>query len=195
MASPEDAAIAWLSSQDAKTQHQETLASLPKWANNNILQNGAFNSWLQGRSDRPVLWAHGLPGSGNTSTTAVVVDHLVRCVTDQDTAVAYVYCGGHNSPADITAVALLASVCGQLASQAAAAGRPLPALLTKLHTERVSAGDEEILPGIDEIMLVLLALCEKFRRVFVCVDALDECPADQRPMLLQKVNLVPYLTR
>ncbi len=192
MASPEDAAIAWLSSLDVKTRHQETLASLPKYASKSVLNNGIFNSWLQGRSDSPVLWAHGLPGSGNTSTTAVVVDHLVRCVADQDAAVAYVYCGRHKNPVDITAASLLASMCGQLASQATAAGRPLPALLTKMHAERGSAGDEKTLPGVDEIMLVLLALCETLGRVFVCVDALDECAADQRPMLLQKVHLAPY---
>jgi hypothetical protein len=37
-------------------------------------------------------------------------------------------------------------------------------------------------------MLVLLGLCETLPRVFVCVDALDECAAEQRQMVLQKVS-------
>jgi len=185
MDSPEAAAIEWISALDVGITHREILASLPAWASKNIFEDKTFNAWLRGDSDFRVLWAHGLPGSGNTSCTAVVVNKLMQEIANKDTAVAYVYCGGPKA-AELTAVTVLGAVCQQLASQTTAAGRPLPALLTKLHAELGASGDEAQL-GIDELMLVLLALCEPFDRMFLCVDALDECPSDQRPMLLQKV--------
>lgn len=185
MTSPEDPAVVWLSTLDMEATQEKTLVSLVEGASRWILQEGTFNNWLEGCSYSPVLWVHGLPGSGNTTCTAVVIDHLVRRFRNagSDTAVAYIYCDASNT--ELTAAALLASVCQQLAAQATAAGRKTPALLAKLHARLGGNGQR---PGIDEVMLVLLALCEGFGRVFLCVDALDECPReDQRPLLLQKL--------
>ncbi|KAK1749906.1 ankyrin repeat-containing domain protein [Echria macrotheca] len=185
MASLEDAIVAWILSLDAEGRHQEILASLPKGTTIRVPEGITFNDWIIGRLDGSTIWARGLPGVGNTTTTAAVVDKLLHCIANEDHGVAYVYCGGPDA-AHLTTLKVVATVCRQLASQTVAAGRPLPALLTKLHSQ-LAASEGEQQPGIDEFMLVLLALCESFGRVFVGIDGLDEFPISERAMLLQKL--------
>jgi hypothetical protein len=48
---------------------------------------------------------------------------------------------------------------------------------------------EDERPGIDDIMLVILSLCDSFSSVFICVDALDECNLNgERPILVSRLQ-------
>ncbi|KAM6506797.1 hypothetical protein FALCPG4_018623 [Fusarium falciforme] len=170
--------VTWLSPIDAQAIESTILASRASAFSNATTPRLALlpQAWASGRTQSPVLWAHGLPKTGKTTYTASVARHLLDTAGPRD-GVAAVYC----SEKGPTAHALLSSICAQLAAQV----EQLPGLLTKLHAELPS----EQRPDIDAITLVMLALCDGFNRVFVCVDALDELDREgERPVLLQRLQ-------
>jgi ankyrin repeat protein len=185
MAPSPDSIVAWLSTLDFKRTQSETYAQRVEGTSDWILDHPAFRSWLAGWSLSPVLWCHGLAGSGKTVSTSIVVDHLRRTVGGPRSAVAFIYCDEEAQPAQ-TALALLSSLCAQLAAQRAT---QLPPLLLKLYQQMVAVDVDRRL-DIDNVMLVVMALCDDaFDRVFVCVDALDEVVLEgERAVLLQKLR-------
>jgi len=169
--------LAWLSSVDVESTHTRNFSYRADGTSDWLLSNPSFTAWFEGRTRGPVLWGHGLPGTGVTVCTAIAVHHLRRIAGPRD-AVTVVYCDC--TKPELTATAILSSICAQLAVH----GNQLPTLLVKLHAE---LGEKH--PTVDEVMLVMMALLDGFDRVFVCIDALDELDRDgERPVLLQKLH-------
>jgi hypothetical protein len=83
--------------------------------------------------------------------TSIVIDYLSRNRLNSDTALVFVYCD--KTRPNETALELLSSICRQLASQKS----ELPLVLRKLY-KQMTHEDER--PGIDDIMLVILSLCD-----------------------------------
>lgn len=172
--------LSWISQSDVETKHSEILSKrLPgtvEW----FLQESAFEEWISGHGGSSILWCPGFPGVGKTTITSVVIDHLFQMDLGHNTALAYIYCDKNGS--NETALEYLSSICRQLASQ-----KPqLPDQLLKLHKQMTQEGER---PGIDDIMLILLSLCDSFSTVYICVDALDECePNGERPILISKLQ-------
>lgn len=95
-----------------------------------------------------------------------VIHHLRESMTSPNTAVAFVYCDEERP--EQTSLALLSSICSQLTAQSAT----LPAILEKLYWQ-MKANNQR--PDIDNIMLAIMALCDAFEKIIICVDGLDEC--------------------
>ncbi|KAK4443825.1 ankyrin repeat-containing domain protein [Podospora aff. communis PSN243] len=180
----------WLSQLDVEQwQSSASAERLATSGSDCILSKPAFNRWSLGATRTNVISATGLPGSGKTACTSAVVSHLRDNVAKvmRDTAIAFLYCGDIKE-GELTAHTLLLCLCAQLVRQSTT----MTPLLLKLHQE---AGSQEngqqktVTPDIDNIMLVIMALVGNFRRVYICVDALEKCPrAGERPMLLQKLQ-------
>ena len=145
----------WLSALDFERTQAETYAQRVEGTSDWILHHPRFRSWLIGRLLSPVLWCHGLAGTGKTIGTSIVVNYLRRAASGPRSAVAFIYCNEDAQP-EQTALALLSSLCAQLAAQSAT---QLPPLQLKLYQQMVALDADRRL-DIDNIMLIAMALCD-----------------------------------
>jgi ankyrin repeat protein len=172
--------LSWISTLDMELKHSEHRRMRINGTGEWFLQSNEFREWSSEDSRASVLWCPGYPGTGKTMRTCLVIDYLSKNRINSDAALAFVYCD--KTQPDETALELLSSICRQLASQKS----ELPLQLRKLY-KQMTHEDER--PGIDDIMLVILSLCDSFSSVFICVDALDECnPNGERPILVSKLQ-------
>src|SRR3569833_2827543 len=186
------AVTAWLTALDFEQTQCSTLAKRVDGTSDWILQHPNFTRWVAGRSRTPVLWCHGLAGTGKSVGTAIAIDYLRRT----EAGVAFVYCDADAHPAQ-SARALLSSLSWQLVTRAqSSSDMRLPSLLLKLYEQQAAA------PDVDDLMHILTALCGSnsnsgdnagiggyFDRVYILIDGLDELGLlGERAVLLQKLR-------
>jgi len=112
--------------------------------------------------------------------TAIVVEDLaMRFADDPTVGIAYIYCDFRRQ--DTQKVEdLLASLLGQLAQ-----GRSsLPGSVVTLHDEQK---DKRTRPLRDKILDALQSVAASYTRVFIIVDALDECQFPDRKLFLSGI--------
>lgn len=160
------AILDWLS-----TVHYTSLQSeyirIPQARNGlRLLNLPEYHKWLQ--NDKRTLFYLGGPGAGKTVLTSVVVENLTtRFRNEKSIGVAYLYCDFQRRN-EQQADHLLASLLQQLVQ-----GLPsLPDCLKSLYGYHKDKGTY---PSLDEISRTLQFVAAKYLRVFIVVDALDEC--------------------
>lgn len=114
------------------------------------------------------MFCPGIPGAGKTILTAITIDDLTsrfRC--EADVGIAYLYCNFRRQD-EQKADDLLASLLKQLSQERASLPDCVKVLYEK-HKERRTR------PSFDEISKTLQSVAAKFSKVFIIIDALDEC--------------------
>ncbi|KAI0445621.1 hypothetical protein F4803DRAFT_120273 [Xylaria telfairii] len=145
-----------------------------------LLNSKEYRDWTNGTNK--TLFCPGIPGAGKTILTSIVVNDLkIRFRQDPTVAVSYVYCNykHHNEQ---TVENLLSSLLKQLAL-----GLPiLPDSLRQTHDRH---GAEQTRPSLDEIFKAIESVASRISRVFIVVDALDECQTSEncRSRFLSKI--------
>lgn len=116
------------------------------------------------------MFCPGIPGAGKTILTSIVVEELTsRFSNDKSIGVAYLYCNFQWQDKQ-NAKDLFASLLKELAQ-----GRSsLPDCVKSLHDRHK---DKMTRPSFDEILRSLLHVAAMYSRVFIIIDALDECRA------------------
>ncbi|RYP49030.1 hypothetical protein DL768_005170 [Monosporascus sp. mg162] len=131
-----------------------------------LLDSADFQTWL--KTERQTLFCPGIPGAGKTILASIVVEDLTtRLGNDESIGIAYIYCTfqrqGEQKPEE-----LLASLLKQLSQ-----GRSsLPDKVRSLYDEHKYEGTR---PSFDGILKALQSVAGLYSRVFIIVDALDEC--------------------
>ncbi|KAI8947485.1 hypothetical protein F4801DRAFT_592525 [Xylaria longipes] len=135
---------------DFINRHQ---AGTGKW----LLDSVEFQAWTE--NDNQTLFCPGIPGAGKTILTSIIVDNLhTPFENNPNVGIAYLYCNFRRAD-DQKAEDLLASVLKQLAQKR----NPLP--------------DTAENPSFNEILSTIRSIAAIYWRVFIVVDALNECPA------------------
>ncbi|UKZ79072.1 hypothetical protein TrVFT333_006823 [Trichoderma virens FT-333] len=112
----------------------------------------------------------GMPGTGKTILTAVVVDNLASQFShDSSVGIAYIYFNFWQQE-EQTVEDLFASLLKQLARGQSS----LPASVKDLYNHHKRKGTQ---PSLDKISKVLQSVIGVYSRVFIVIDALDECQA------------------
>lgn len=127
------------------------------------------------------LFCPGDPGVGKTILVATVVDDLTKSHSDnQMVGLAYIYCNFKRQD-EQHVEDLLASLAKQLSQ-----GQPLPDSLSNLHDLHSS---KRTRPSLEEISQTLISVAAMYSKVFIVVDALDECQASDgcMPTFLNKL--------
>ena len=145
-----------------------------------LLNSAEYQTWLT--TNKQTLFCPGIPGAGKTILTSIVVDKLTT-LSSKDTSigVAYVYCSFRLQQEQM-AKDLLASLLKQLAQ-----GRPsLPDSVRSLY-DRYK--DKPTGPSFDEFSRTLQSVAALYSRIFIIIDALDECQTSDgcRSKFLEKV--------
>lgn len=164
----QDVVLDWLTPIDYAPQHNtlssQRLAGSGRW----FLDSPEFKTWVDNK--KQTLFCPGILGAGKTILTSAVVDELVnRFANDKNIGIAYIYCGTQQKD-EPKAEDFLKSLLKQLAE-----GRPyLPDSVKSLYDKHK---DKRTRPSFDDISAALYSMATEYSRVFIVVDALDECPA------------------
>jgi Cdc6-like AAA superfamily ATPase len=160
------AIIDWLTPTDYAPQQSDYISRRQEGTGQWLLKSNEFKKWVNQRNQ--TLFCPGIPGAGKTIITSIVVDDLyARFQNDASVGLAYIYCNfrrqQEQKPKD-----LLASLLKQLVQE-----QPFMPKNVKSLYERHK--DKRTCPSLDEISKALHSTVADYSRVFIVVDALDEC--------------------
>ena len=114
------------------------------------------------------MFCPGIPGAGKTILTSIVVNELTaRFFNDPTIGITYVYCNFRRQD-EQKIDDLLASLLKQLAESRLS----LPAAVKELYNRHET---KRTRPSLREVSDALQAVIALYSRVFIIVDALDEC--------------------
>ncbi len=137
-----------------------------------ILDSTEYRTWLE--TSKQTLFCPGIPGAGKTFLTSVVVDDICdRFENDATIGIAYLYCDFRRKEKQNTEI-LLANLLGQLAKKQS----PLPDTVKKVFS--VQDQVRQTRTSLEEISTALQSVAIMFSRVFIIIDALDECQETDR---------------
>ncbi|QYT05611.1 Ankyrin repeat protein [Trichoderma simmonsii] len=131
-----------------------------------FLDSVEFQDWLA--TGKQTLFCPGIPGAGKTILTSIVVDYLCSKFNNNSTVgIAYIYCN-FKMQDEQKIDDLLASVLKQLAESQSCLPESIKNLYNRHKTQHTR-------PSINEILAVLQSVALMYSRIFIIVDALDEC--------------------
>jgi hypothetical protein len=131
-----------------------------------LLKSGVYRNWSE--VEDQTLLCQGIPGAGKTILTSIMVDDVCeKYREDLTVAVAYLYCDfrrqGEQRIED-----LIASLLKQLAEGQSPLSKAVKDLYSKLEKKQTR-------PPLEDISEALRIVAASYSRVFILVDALDEC--------------------
>ncbi|KAH8586052.1 ankyrin repeat protein, partial [Bisporella sp. PMI_857] len=160
------AILDWLTPVDYVPQQSDFINRRQAGTGEWFLDSPEFHTWLN--KEGQTLFCPGIPGAGKTILTSIVVDDLCnKFHIDSTTGIAYVYCSFRRQD-EQTAKDLLTSVLKQLAQGQSLLPDSIRSLYDKHKNRRTR-------PSFDEVTEVLQSVAAMYSRLFIVVDALDEC--------------------
>jgi Cdc6-like AAA superfamily ATPase len=163
------AILDWLTPIDYGPQQTDYIRRRQQGTGQWLLDSPKFHAWRE--TGKQTLFCPGIPGAGKTVLTSIVIDHLSkRFQNDADIGIAYVYFNYKQNVDKQNVDNLLSSLLKQLSQE-----RPsLPDTVKALHDQ---CRNKRTRPSIDELSRALQSVAAIYSRVFIIVDALDECEA------------------
>lgn len=158
----------WLSAADDGAQHSDYISRRETGTGQWLLDSSEFKEWLYGSSS--TLYCRGIPGSGKTIITAIVIDHLLNRSSSGMTGIAFLYCNYRKHETQ-RAVHLLASLLRQLI----ATSQSMPESIKALYEQHYPRGTR---PSLEEVSKSLHSVVETYSQTIIIIDALDECRND-----------------
>jgi len=160
-----EAVLDWLTAINYAPQQQDYIKLRQPGTGQWLLESPRFQAWLQRKQ---TLFCPGIPGAGKTVLTAIVIDHLTKQYhANPDVGIAYVYCN-FRQKVEQTHNQLLATLLRQLAERRMSVPKDIKELY-EMHNSKKTR------PSTDELKGALQSIADSYSRVFVVVDALDEC--------------------
>ena len=160
------AVLEWLTSIDFATQQQDFIGRRQPGTGQWFLESEQYQAWIE--SDQQIIFCPGIPGAGKTILAAIVIEDLTkRFRNDPTIGIAYVYLNFRRH-GEQTADNLIASLAKQLSRNQPS----LPDCVRKIHENHK---DKQSRPTSDELSSVLQTVVGIYSKVFIVVDALDEC--------------------
>ncbi|KAF4627884.1 hypothetical protein G7Y89_g10266 [Cudoniella acicularis] len=158
----------WLTPFDYGSQQSDNLRRRQPGTGQWLLDSEEYQAWL--KTSQQTLFCPGIPGAGKTILTSIVVDNLSNRFRNNPTiGIAYLYCNFQRQH-EQNIEDLLASLLKQLTQ-----GRShLPDSVKSLHDKHKGMRTRLL---FDEISRALHSVATIYSRVFIVLDALDECQA------------------
>ncbi|KAG9233204.1 hypothetical protein BJ875DRAFT_379125, partial [Amylocarpus encephaloides] len=172
----------WLSSSNVSTQHNSFLRRRHPGTGLWLIASDECQQWLAPDNPRQFLFCSGIPGAGKTIMTAIVVDDLLNTFSsDPNVAVVYIYFDFRRQE-EQKPEELLASLLKQLVQWR-------PHLQDSTATFYECHKMKHTRPNYIELSEEVRKLITTFSRVFIALDALDECqdPIENRDVFLSEI--------
>jgi hypothetical protein len=159
-------ALNWLTPVDYGPQQSDYIRRRQPGTGQWLLDSAEFQAWL--KTGKQTLFCPGIPGAGKTILTSIVVDDLITRFQDTPSiGVMLLYCNFQRRD-EQKAESLLASLLKQLSQEQSS----LLGTVKDLHSRHK---DTRTRPSFNEISRSLESVAAMYSRVFIVVDALDEC--------------------
>ena len=117
-----------------------------------------------------------------TECSSLVIDRLREHVCEQNAVVAHLYFN-YRDQVDQTPEKTVASLLKQVAAAKQITPKPVSDLYQKLSSQ-------ERRPPLQDLEQAFLSTCQTFNRVFLIVDALDECDIKYRKGFLRSLSIL-----
>ncbi|KAH8733670.1 hypothetical protein BGZ61DRAFT_528933 [Ilyonectria robusta] len=159
-------ALNWLSLVDFTSQQTDSTRRHQRGTGQWLLDSQEYKSWYE--AENQTLFCPGIPGAGKTILTSVVINDLAdRSRDDTSVGLAYLYCNFRRE-GEQKMENFLASLVRQLSQKHAR----LPDTVKSIYQRHKGEGTR---PSVVELSKALKLVTDMYSRVFVVVDALDEC--------------------
>ncbi|RDA85662.1 hypothetical protein CP532_4628 [Ophiocordyceps camponoti-leonardi (nom. inval.)] len=161
--------LRWLTPVDYAPQQSDFYARRQPGTGQWLLDSAQYREWLAVKGK--TLYCPGIPGAGKTILTSVVVDDLNRRFEDVDACICYLYFDMRRVDEQGFAD-LMASLLKQVFEYQAAMSQDIRELYARHSLKRTR-------PSTDELGEMLRSLLTSLSdvRIFIVIDALDECQA------------------
>ncbi|KAJ5638592.1 hypothetical protein N7528_000982 [Penicillium herquei] len=176
--------LEWLSSINIATKQADFFNDCQKGTGQWFIETKVFQNWIHQYSTTPQnersLFCPGIPGAGKTLLASTVINELFSNFGNNHTVgVAFFYC---NFREKITLEEIVGCLLKQLAGQLPIFPEPVEDLYDTYLTLKTKASVNDLIEALDTTIF-------RFQRVFIVIDALDECHmADgSRDMLLDQL--------
>ena len=126
------------------------------------------------------MFCPGIPGAGKTILSSIVIDYLQKSILDDRSRIAYLFCNSQNK-LEQTPVNLVASLLKQLLQARQGVPEDLKSLYELYYQHQTR-------PTLDEVSSIFQSEIRNYSRVFLIIDALDECPDDDRRVVLSRLR-------
>lgn len=158
--------LKWLTPIDYGPQQSDFLRRRQEGTGTWLLHTNEFSLWFYQKNQ--TLFCSGIPGAGKTILTAIVVNRLNYIYAGNPTVgISYIYCNFRRQD-EQKAEDLLLSLPKQFVQE-----QPfLPESVKTLHKRH---NQKRTRPTFKEIQGALLSVVAHFSKVYIVVDALDEC--------------------
>jgi hypothetical protein len=158
--------VAWLAPPDPGTNHAFARQRHEHLTGDWLLTSSQYQRWKA--SDIDHLWMYGKAGCGKTILSSTTIEDIRdTCEKDADTSYAFFYFSFSDERKQSDGD-LLCSLVVQLEWR-----EPGLSMLLQAYKNTKSS-----VPGLDELEKILLASVRPCARVYLIMDALDECPED-----------------
>lgn len=176
--------LAWLTPKDYGLDHSDIFGKRQKGTGLWLVDSSEFSTWLNGIPK--TLFCPGMPGAGKTIMASIVVNRLLKTFPldtypDHRTGIAFLYCS-YNKREEQKGLDLLSALLKQLIQQ-----QPdIPQLVKDLYDHYLKIPTRPSFEDISKSLLTTIKTC--YSRVFIVVDALDECEGRARADLLSEIR-------
>lgn len=130
-----------------------------------FLDSSKYRTWCG--EPNQTLFCPGIPGAGKTILSSIVVNDLYEKFSDTEVGIAYIFCNFKRA-VEQTVEGLLSSLLKQLSERKPS----LPKLVKDLYNTHKTRRTR---PYSDELLTTIQSVIHSYSRVYLVVDALDEC--------------------
>jgi hypothetical protein len=162
--------IAWLSPINFWTEQTDTHSRAQEGTGEWLLHHHKFEDWVHGQCE--TLWCPGIPGAGKTVLASIIIEHLRSKFGAENVGIAWVYFN-YNEHASQTTENLISSLLAQLVQRHAIISDEVVKSF-RFHRARLTR------PSIGEHLKLLQQELLRFTQAYFVIDALDECPTQNR---------------
>ncbi|KAH6983300.1 hypothetical protein BKA56DRAFT_671994 [Ilyonectria sp. MPI-CAGE-AT-0026] len=179
----------WISPEPYKQHHEQTKSEVLEGTGKWLLQDPTFLKW-KNESASSILWLRGIPGSGKSKLTSIVVEdaqHAFR--RNQTPAPVYFYCSRNPAePGRSDPSMILASIARQLSTPQIGGSilEPTVEAYKQRNADAFASGPLRLGESKD----LVLKLLDRYKdaTMTVVIDGLDECNEATRGMLLDTLE-------
>jgi len=162
----QDRILSWLTPINYLEQQNDFIRRRQPGTGNWLLATTKFQEWVQEKQQ--TIFCPGIPGAGKTIFTAIVIDDLInKFHSDLTIGIAYIYCNFRRKD-EQKLDNLLACLIKQFSEVLPALPKAVRELYEQHSTKRTR-------PSTDELLRVLQSVTASHSKIFIVVDALDEC--------------------
>ena len=175
------AILKWISTLEHTNKHFAIRMPRVDGTSQWLLDHPKFRMWRDDVESNNVLWCHGIPGSGKSVLASLVIDRLQEDFTGPNYATVFAYFDYRDHERQ-SSDSMTASLLQQIAITHSEVPEPVLSLHKKFNSK-------DIRPQVQDLVRAFSLVCQDFERVFVIIDALDECDEEKhRQAFIEALN-------